>query len=98
AQMTLPGVVELARAVERALEGGADGVVLTHGTDTAEEVAYALDLILRRTEPVVLTGAMRVPGARGADGPANLEGAVRVATHPGARDRGVLVVMNDVVH
>ena len=77
---------------------GYAGVVLTHGTDTLEEVAFALDLFWDREQPLAVTGAMRHGGLPGADGPANLVAAVTVAASVTARGLGVLVVMNDVVH
>jgi len=75
-----------------------EGVVVTHGTDTLEESAYFIDLCYGGGTPVVFTGAMRSPETAGADGPANLLASVRVAGTARARDRGVLVAMNDRVH
>ena len=80
------------------VEEGAAGVVLTHGTDTLEESAYFLDLLWDRPEPLILTGAMRSSQMAGADGPANLLGAVVAAQTPELRDFGVLVVLDDEVH
>lgn len=73
------------------------GVVITHGTDTLEETAYFLNLVLPSTKPVVLVGSMRPGSAVSADGPQNLLDAVRVASADQARNRGVLVVMNDTI-
>lgn len=75
-----------------------DGVVVAHGTDTAEETAFLLDLVLPAGRPVIVTGAMRPPQAIGADGPRNLASAIRVAGDPSAAARGVLVVLGDEIH
>jgi L-asparaginase len=74
------------------------GVVITHGTDTIEETAYFLNLVVKSKKPVVLTAAMRPATALSADGPLNFFNAVAVAANKEAADRGVLVVINDWIH
>ncbi|MDQ2994241.1 MAG: asparaginase [Pseudomonadota bacterium] len=86
------------QAVLSALAEGCDGVVILQGTDTLEEVAFIFDVLLDVAQPIVLSGAMRATNTPGYDGPANLLAAVRIAADKSARDLGVLVVMNDVIH
>lgn len=91
-------VLQLRDCIYAAVAGGVDGVVITQGTDTLEETSYTLDLISDLDIPIVFTGAMRPSTAPGADGPANLLAAVRVAASPEARGLGVLAVLNDEIH
>ncbi|MGA8943014.1 MAG: asparaginase [Thermoactinomyces sp.] len=89
----------IARRIEKYLSmEKVKGIVITHGTDTLEETAYFLHLVLPRTKPVVVTGAMRSHNELGADGPYNLVNAVRVAAHDQAGNRGTLVVFHDEIH
>ena len=88
----------LAHEVCDGVAEGYDGIVVTHGTDTMEETAYALALQLDVNIPVVLTGSMRPSHEPGADGPANLIRALRVATTPAAGRLGPVIVMQDEIH
>jgi L-asparaginase len=75
-----------------------DGIVITHGTDTMEETAYFLNLVCKTEKPIVLVGSMRPSTAVSADGPLNLYNGIAVAADPNAKNRGVLLVMNDWIH
>jgi L-asparaginase len=91
--------LKLAKRVnELASTDDVNGIVITHGTDTIEETAYFLSLVVKTAKPVVMTGSMRPSTALSADGPLNFYNAVAVAADPFAADRGVLVVMNDWIH
>jgi len=75
-----------------------DGIVVTHGTDTLEETAYFLNLVVKGEKPVVITGAMRPATAISADGPLNLLNAVQLAGSPDARGTGVLILLNGEIN
>ena len=90
--------LELVRRIHAILDQDqADGIVVTHGTNTLEETAYFLNLTLKTEKPVVIVGSMRPSSAISADGYLNIINAVRVAVDPSSRGRGCLVVMNDTI-
>lgn len=74
------------------------GVVITHGTDTLEETAYFLDLVVKSTKPVVIVGSMRASTSLSADGSLNLFNALSLVHSPDADGRGVMVLMNDTIY
>jgi L-asparaginase len=91
-------LVEVAGTIDAALRSGFDGAVVIQGTDTIEESAFILDVLVGSDKPVVVTGAMRGADAPGADGPANLLSSAIVAGAAEARKTGVLAVLNYDIH
>lgn len=86
-----------ARVKERLSDKSVTGVVVTHGTDTLEETAYLLDLVIDSEKPVVFVGAMRNSSELSWDGPGNLCAAVRTAADEALRSLGVVVAMSDQI-
>lgn len=97
--MTPKLMLDLSNLVQELLDR-ADimGVVITHGTDTLEESAYFLDITLKTSKPVVVTGAMRSSSELGYDGPFNLASSICTAISDDAANRGVLVCFNGELH
>jgi L-asparaginase len=96
--LTPRDIWHLAETVREEIAAGVAGVVITHGTDTIEETAYALSLLVDTPVPVVLTGAMRATHLPGPDGPANLAAAVAAAAYPGLAAYGPVILFQDEIH
>jgi L-asparaginase len=96
--LSLEDLAQLARTVRAAIDDGCDGVVVTQGTDTIAETAYALSMLVEPEVPIALTGAMRVADQLGADGPSNILDAVRVAASQEASVLGPVVVIGNEIH
>ncbi len=96
--MTLERMGELAQAIRTTLQQGAQGVVVTHGTDTIEETAFYLDLVHPGPQPIVVVGAMRTSDELSWDGPVNLFSGCLVAAHPQSQGLGTMVVMNNTLN
>lgn len=97
--MTMEIWLKLAKRVNQLLASNdVDGVVITHGTDTLEETAYFLNLVVKSKKPVILVGSMRPGTAMSADGPLNLYRSVILAGSKDAIGKGVMVMLNDTIH
>lgn len=97
--LLLGDILELSKVIHDLFEQNkADGVVITQGTDTLEETAYALDLLVQDDNPVIITGAMRNASQLSSDGPANLFNAILTAATDDSKSRGTMVVFNNEIH
>jgi len=99
-EITLQNWIDIANVIteELAEHPETDGVVVTHGSNTSEETAYFLNLVLDTEVPVIVVAAQRQRTTLSEDGSRNLYDAVRVAAHPDARGHGVLLVVNEMIH
>ena len=99
AEMTHRIWLNLAQRINALLSSPAvDGIVVTHGTDTLEETAYFLNLVVKSAKPVVMVGAMRPASALSPDGPMNLYNAIILAASDQASGKGVLVTLNNAIN
>ena len=94
-----PMIYDLAERVRQLQqEDDVEGIVVTNGTSTMEEVSYFLDMIVSGEKPVVITGAQRSGSDPWPDGPGNIAAAVRVASYIQSRGKGVMVVFSNSIH
>jgi L-asparaginase len=100
ASITIQNWIDIANIITEELNQNEDitGVVVTQGSNTAEETAYFLNLVLDTEKPIVIAAAQRDRGKYSSDGSRNLFDAIRVAAHPDAGNKGVLVVVNEMIH
>ncbi|MFY0545655.1 asparaginase [Brevibacillus sp. H7] len=98
-QFTQNEILCLKQKVESVIQReGVDGVVITHGTDTLEETAYFLDLVMDVAKPIVITGSQRSSAQTGSDAQVNVRQAVQVAASQKSRGMGVLVLFNEEIY
>ncbi|AGA69583.1 L-asparaginase/GlutRNAGln amidotransferase subunit D [Desulfitobacterium dichloroeliminans LMG P-21439] len=92
-------MLQLAKVVNESFaDPDCKGIIITHGTDTLEETAYFLDLTVKDTRPVILTASQRDASERDSDGPRNLHNSLRIALDSRAKERGVLIALNEEIH
>ncbi len=97
--MTVEIWLKLANRINELLASDdVDGIVVTHGTDTQEETAYFLSLVVKSDKPVVTTGSMRSSTSISAEGPLNLYNAVAIAADENSKGKGVMLSLNDQIH
>lgn len=98
-ETTIHDLVKIAEEIKRIIrEENPDGIVVVMGTNVLEEAAFAVNLMVSSDTPIIFTGAMRIPEAPGADGPANISDAITAAASEVCRGKGVLVVFNNRIH
>jgi L-asparaginase len=99
-EISIQNWIDLAKLIMQQLNSNPaiDGIVVTHGSNTSEETSYFLNLVLDTDKPVVVVGAQRQRGTLSEDGSRNLFDAIRVAAHPEAGGRGVMLVAGDMIH
>ena len=97
--MLVEDVIALGLEIKRLIqEEHVDGIIVVQGTDTMEETAFLLNLMIHDPVPIVITGGVRIPNLQSPDGPANLLAALQVATSDNCRGLGALVVFNEVIY
>lgn len=100
ASLTFQTLIDTAKAIERtfANESEVDGIVVTIGSNTSEEMAYFLNLVIHSDKPIAVTAAQRARGSRSEDSSRNFLDAVATASSPDAKGKGVMLVVNELIH
>lgn len=98
--ITIQNWIDIGNTINKILreEPRVAGIVVTHGSNTSEETAYYLGLVVDSTKPVIVTAAQRQQNTLGEEGSRNLYDAVKVAATPEAAGKGVLLVVNEMIH
>jgi len=97
--MTPPLMLKLSKEIKKFVnDENIDGIIITHGTDTLEETAYFLDLVIKTEKPIVVIGAMKTSSEPDWDGPRNLLDAIHIINNPNSRGLGVLVCLNGEIN
>lgn len=99
-EISVQNWIDIARVITNELNSNPriNGIVVTHGSNTSEETAYFLNLLLKTERPVIVVGAQRQRNTLSEDGSRNLYDAIRVAAHPEAAGRGVMLVVGEMIH
>ena len=97
--MTPEKMFELSQKIkEFILKEEIGGIIVTHGTDTLEETAYLIDLIINTEKPIVVIGAMKTSSEPDWDGPKNLIDAIKIINNHNSKNMGVLVCLNGEIN
>ncbi len=97
--MTPQLMLELSKQIKKFInDENIDGIIVTHGTDTLEETAYFLDLVVKTEKPIVVIGAMKTSSEPDWDGPKNLVDAIHMIDNTNSKGLGVLVCLNGEIN
>ena len=96
--LTYDDLISIARRINELVNNdNVDGIVITQGTNSIEETAYFVSLVINTTKPIVFTGAFRPSNTLGADGARNLYNAILIASNPKIATIGVVLTFNDCI-
>ena len=92
-------MMDLARITQESVDReDVEGVIITHGTDTLEETAYFLDLVLDTVKPVILIGSMNHTDDPEWDGPINVRDSLSAVICGQFKGLGVLTCLHGEIN